>query len=232
MTTSSTYSWPFRTYPDQLLVVRTLLSIDLVRSLCKAPLQTLAFQNRHSPTSIALLTPMDGARVHSWASGYFPPFSQLNDTPDCDATTDYFANSVLLVDEGTYLTNWKLGDIGITSHWLDSLIRSNWTGLHGVDDYEEILMVWYYGVWQNETYLNDTRGIERDAYISILNRTQVAAYTCDNKKICNKLGVRGDPDVSGIGVSLSCIASSPYHHPARKGSMLTSFLDDDCVLHT
>lgn len=158
---------------------------------------------------------MAGDRVHASASGYFPPFSQLNDTPDCNATTDYFATSVLLVGDGTYLKNNKLGDIGIISNWLDSLIRSNWTGLNGVTDYDEIYMVWYYGVWQNYTYLNDTQGHERDAYISIMNNAQEAAYNCDNKTICNKLEVRGEPDVSGIGVSSSFSDLSLHDHLAR-----------------
>ncbi|KAK6220665.1 hypothetical protein LQW54_001856 [Pestalotiopsis sp. IQ-011] len=63
-----------------------------------------------------------------------------------------------------------------------------------------MLMVWFEGAWQNDSYLESLMEAERAAYVVMLDTTHDAAYTCDDRKICDKLDVRGDADVSGIGM--------------------------------
>ncbi|KAI0140320.1 hypothetical protein BJ166DRAFT_542803 [Pestalotiopsis sp. NC0098] len=146
---------------------------------------------------------MDGDSIFMVASGYFPPFSKLNTSVNCTATTDYFADNVILMAEGHYLTNYKLGDSGIITNWLHSTILDDWTGLRNVSDMTGMLMVWFEGVWQNDTYLESLEQAERAVYVVMIHTTHDAAYTCDDRKICDKLDVRGDPDVSGIGMMLA-----------------------------
>lgn len=150
---------------------------------------------------LSLLILMDDDSIFMVASGYFPHFSKLNTSVNCTATTDYFADNVVLMAEGHYLSNYKPGDSGIITNWLISTIPDDWTGLQNVSDMTGILTVWFEGAWQNDTYLENLTEAERAAYVVMLDTTHGTAYTCDNRKICDKLDVSGDPDVSGIGVS-------------------------------
>ncbi|ETS76897.1 hypothetical protein PFICI_10771 [Pestalotiopsis fici W106-1] len=154
------------------------------------------------------------------ASWSYPPFSQLQNNTDCNITTDYIADSVLLIAHGQYLTNRKLGDTGLLTDWLDSLVPTGYGGLPVTDPdgnysslndallHEELLLLWYYGVWLNDTALANLSETETTAYYEIENQTNNFAYSCINeatreKMICDKLDIQGDPDVSGRGMMLA-----------------------------
>ncbi|KAF7538150.1 hypothetical protein G7054_g3150 [Neopestalotiopsis clavispora] len=148
----------------------------------------------------------------SWASWAFPPFSDLINSTDCNVTTNYIADSVLLVTNGDYLTNSKLGDIGFLLEWLATLIPDGYGGLPANPDgglaYAEYLMLWYFAVWQNTTYLGDLNATESMAYLGTWNHAHEFGYNCPSEKtrkemICDKLDIQGDPDVSGRGMMIA-----------------------------
>lgn len=159
--------------------------------------------------SCLYIYPMSESPNPSWASWAFPPFSDLINSTDCNVTTNYIADSVLLVTNGDYLTNSKLGDIGFLLEWLATLIPDGYGGLPANPDgglaYAEYLMLWYFAVWQNTTYLGDLNATESMAYLATWNHAHEFGYNCPSEKtgkemICDKLDIQGDPDVSGRGV--------------------------------
>lgn len=166
--------------------------------------------------SFLLMSVSAGTVRATWS---YPPFSQLHGNTDCNVTTNYIADSVLMVTKGDYLTNRELGDIGFLVDWLDDLVPAGYGGLPNSSEnwlvHDELLIVWYYGVWQNDSFtLNDS---EWAAYNNIENQAEDFAYTClddttGQKMICNKLDIRGDPDVSGRGVRFpnQCQISATY----------------------
>lgn len=159
---------------------------------------------------------MSGGQVHSWVYGTFPPFSQLINNSNCNATTDYLANNLLLASESDWNSNSKLGDAGITAVWLDSLLLEypnkphNWTLV-----WIASLTTWYWGVWNNDSYLGDLSQSELDAYNKIWDNTLDFGYSCGNKTICNKLDIKGDPDVSGRGVRTPTVYLTRYSDSSR-----------------
>lgn len=135
---------------------------------------------------------------------------QLELTFNCDATAGYFADSILIETKPDFLTNNKTGDLGSITTWLGTMVPENW--LYQPDEnytWEQLdsftqnsyLMLWFYQLWQNTENLNNMTGDEKKAYLSIAGYLQDQAYSCDGKRICAELEIRGDPDVSGRGVS-------------------------------
>lgn len=141
---------------------------------------------------------------------------RLENTFNCDATVGYFADSISIAAKAKFLNNVSIGDAGVITTWLRTMVPKDWQ--YDADNknisWEQLdssiqdahLMLWHYEVWQNDTFaMTDD---EFDTYLSVLNYSQSEAYSCDDKKICTELEIRGDPDVSGRGVSriLTCLA--------------------------
>lgn len=130
-----------------------------------------------------------------------PPFGVLRYDSDCDSATNYHANRILDVNTGDFLNNNMLGDLGYLLSYLDSVVPGDWNPAPGtnISDilYLEGLFDWYVEVWGNDSLSPENQ----TAYGTFLENSANFAYTCDNQSICNKLDIKGDPDVSGRGVS-------------------------------
>jgi hypothetical protein len=140
-----------------------------------------------------------------------PPFGVLQYDYDCDSATDYYANRILVVNAGDFLdlNNSKAGDLGYLLSYLASVLPNDWDHISetNVSDFSIIegLFGWYLEVWNNDTYYSSLSSDNQTAYLNFFGNSSQFAYSCDNQSICNKLDIKGDPDVSGRGVSNSLL---------------------------
>lgn len=141
--------------------------------------------------------------VNLSASWQAPGPSQLNIT-DCNTVVEYYADQISIIGAGGFLNNSKLGDMGVALAFLDAMVPDEWPGSNPsteneMIDYYQNLMMWYFRVWENTTLMSTPD------YELVENNIQNLAYGC-NLAICDKLEVKGDPDISGRGVSVAVIA--------------------------
>lgn len=149
----------------------------------------------------------DTVNLWKWTA---PRFDQLVVNASCDASAEYFAATYLFKTDRLdlhYLDGTKSADLGTILIYLDSLIPDQWQTPYNETDkrrnaYFQSLMEWYFGVWRNQTLLRSMTGQDKLAYDTFNNQSMSFGFTCDNRRICDRLELSGDPDVSGRGVRL------------------------------
>ncbi|KAH9888715.1 hypothetical protein F4778DRAFT_785914 [Xylariomycetidae sp. FL2044] len=122
-----------------------------------------------------------------------PPFTVLNTSAgNCDQITDFLADQLMAVadDEDGHRTS--IGDYGKIVHFLYSIIPQDWSG--GQPTLDQLLL-WFHHAWLNETY----SAIDPDFDPFLDQIGYLGFFECD-QQICDKMGVEGDPDVSGRGM--------------------------------
>ncbi|KAF3010291.1 hypothetical protein E8E14_004426 [Neopestalotiopsis sp. 37M] len=148
-----------------------------------------------------------------------PPFGVLLYNANCNATTDYYANSIMVLNTGDFLDNNMLGDLGYLTSWLGSVLPDDWNPVpdtnRSVTLSYEGLFDWYMEVWANETYYSSLSAENQTIYDTFNKNSSDFAHTCDNKSICNKLDIKGDPDVSGRGMLMAYCIRKAYKSSQR-----------------
>ncbi|KAI1084726.1 hypothetical protein F5B20DRAFT_219000 [Whalleya microplaca] len=128
--------------------------------------------------------------ISSWTPP--PPASMLIN--DCSATTDWVAAALgpAATGRGAQRSPWQDGELISGVAFLNSTLPDNWTQ----PTYPE-LAAWYIEIW------NQTANHNNSDFDAAWDRAWELAFSGCDGLICQKLGWRGDPDVTGIGMMIS-----------------------------